>query len=419
MNKKDLIKIKLPDKPGVYMFKDYKGRPLYIGRATFLNDRVKSYFSDDIIVSRGPRILDMLTKAKKITFEITDSVLEAIILETSLIKKYQPYYNVAERDDKSAQYVIITDEPWPRVFLARSRDYDLAVKENTLPYKVKRNFGPYPNGLMIKDALKVIRKLFPFKDKKSFDSRHDNFYRSIGRSPKDTDENSRQRYRRMIDNFILFFEGKKKKIQKILERDMHNFAKDRLFEQAQYIKKLLFALDHINDMALLKHSSQLTSDSLNSTSTNRRVRFEAYDIAHLSGTNVVGAMVVSENGQLNFSEYRKFKISIQVNNDLASLSEILSRRLNHTEWAYPDIIIVDGNENHQKLAENILKSRRISIPVVAVTKDNHHKAVNLLGHPEIIKKYQKEIIALNVEAHRFTINFHRKNRNRSVYNSIH
>jgi excinuclease ABC subunit C len=126
--------------------------------------------------------------------------------------------------------------------------------------------------------------------------------------------------------------------------------------------------------------------------------------------NVVGAMTVSVNGELTPAHYRKFKISKQVNNDMAGLVEILSRRLNHSEWTYPDLILVDGNETHRTHAESVLKARRISIPVIAVTKDERHKAARLIGNPEIIEKYQKQIVALNAEAHRFAIAFHRLRR---------
>ena len=173
MTSQQLAKLKLPDVPGVYTFVDTKGRPLYIGRATSLKDRTRSYFAADLIDTRGPRIVDMITRAKTVKWQETDSVLEAIILESNLIKRYQPHYNVDERDDKSSQYVIVTDEPWPRVFLARARDFDAEQKEGKLGYKVKERFGPYPHGGLIKEALKILRKMFPFKDKKSFDARHE------------------------------------------------------------------------------------------------------------------------------------------------------------------------------------------------------------------------------------------------------
>lgn len=425
MIRQQLTKLKLPDEPGVYTFMDPRGRPLYIGRATSLKDRVKSYFSTDIIDTRGPRIVDMVTRAKTVKWQETDSVLEAIILESNLIKRYQPHYNVDERDDKSSQYVVITDELWPRVFLARARDFDAAAKEGKLGYKVKKLFGPYPHGGLIKEALKILRKLFPFKDRKSFDARHDAFYRALGRSPQEDDTNARRRYLRTIENLILFFEGKKDLIRRRMERDMNTYARAMKFEEADQCKRILYALDHINDMALIKRQNQEFQTSnhggeggidsqakLRSGHGNfsRGYRMEAYDVAHLSGTNVVGAFTVSVNGELAPSDYRKFKISRQANDDIRGLTEILERRLNHPEWAYPDLIIVDGNETHLSHAEGVLKARRITIPIVAVTKDDRHRAARLIGDPNIIKKYQKEIIALNGEAHRFVIAYHRRKR---------
>lgn len=143
---------------------------------------------------------------------------------------------------------------------------------------------------------------------------------------------------------------------------------------------------------------------------DRTIRIEAYDIAHLSGTNVVGAFTVSLNGELTPSQYRKFKISRQTNDDIAGLVEILGRRLNHSEWVYPDLIVVDGNETHRTHAEAVLRARRISIPIVAVTKDTRHKAARLIGDPDIIKTYEKNIVVLNAEAHRFAIKYHRLRR---------
>ncbi|MDD5165362.1 MAG: GIY-YIG nuclease family protein [Candidatus Pacebacteria bacterium] len=412
-------KLDIPELPGVYVFRDYQKRPLYIGRATSLKDRTKSYFSNDLIETRGPRIVDMVTKAKTLTWETTDSVLEAIILESALIKKYQPHYNVDERDDKSSYYVVITKEEWPRVFLARARDFDAQRTKGELLYKVKAVFGPYVHSGLIKEALKILRKMFPFKDNKSHDPRHDAFYQAIGRSPRSVSQNDQvtitndqRRYQRTIANLILFFEGKKKLLQAKLTREMNTHAKKLEFEEAQKAKRLIYALDHVNDMALIKQD-QNTMKPAGGGQESRPFRMEAYDIAHLSGTNVVGAFTVSVNGEFVPAEYRKFKISRQVNNDVAGLIEILSRRLNHTEWTYPDLIIVDGGEAQLNAAQGVLKARRISIPVVGVTKDEYHKASELIGNGELAEKYKTEIIRLNAEVHRFAIAFHKQKRKAS------
>ncbi|MEA2715455.1 MAG: excinuclease subunit [Candidatus Parcubacteria bacterium] len=408
MKSQRLARLKLPDAPGVYTFRDYRKRPLYIGRATSLKDRVRSYFSADLIETRGVRIVDMVAKAASLAWQETDSVLEAILLESLLIKKYQPFYNVDERDDRSSQYIVITDEAWPRVFLARARDFDQAIRERTLLYKVKRYFGPFLESGLINAALKILRRLFPFRDKKALDPRHEEFYRVLGQSPETDGSEAQKKYRRTIRYLTLFFEGKSQRVRTLLEREMKRNARALKFEQASENRKLIHALRHINDIALIKQNG-------NGTPLGARGdhRIEAYDIAHLSGTNTAGSMAVSINGQLVPSEYRKFKIKRDANNDLAGLVEILSRRFNHTEWPYPDLVVVDGNEMQIRAAGSVLKARRIDIPVVAVTKDQSHRAASLIGPPEVIEAYKKDIIAVNSEAHRFAIKYHRLRRSRA------
>ena len=396
MKSQDLKKLKLPDTPGVYIFRDYQRRPLYIGRATSLRDRTKSYFSIDLIDTRGPRIVDMVTKAKSVTWQETDSVLEAILLESALIKKYQPYYNVDERDDKSALMIAITDEEWPRVVLVRERD--------KVPFKIMKKFGPFVQAGLIKESLKILRKMFPFRDEKSNDIRHDNFYRTIGRSPDNVDS---ENYQKTIRNLIMFFDGRKKQLRAKLNREMKAYAKVMAFEKADEVKKLLYAIDHIRDISLIKKQE-------NGKVRLEIGRMEAYDIAHISGTNVVGAFVVSVNGEFEKSQYRKFILSTQENNDVKNLKEILNRRLNHTEWAYPDLIIVDGGEAQVNAAKEVLSARRVNLPVVGVVKNDRHKAKVVIGDVYDFKDYLKDIVNLNKEAHRFVVSFHRKKRGKMV-----
>jgi len=394
---------KIPDLPGVYTFRDYKKRPLYIGRATSLKDRTKSYFSNDLIKTRGPRIVDMVTKSKSLTWQETNSVLEAILLESLLIKRYQPQYNVDERDDKSSYYVVITAEDWPRIFLERGRDLEKREVGENGEYKILKTFGPFAGSGLIKESLKILRRIFPFRDKKSKDPRHELFYREIGRSPEIADNDSQNEYKKTVNFLVKLFEGKGDKLREEIKREMNHCAQNKEFEEAGRLKRSLYALNHINDMALIKRKESLHSDPL-----QKEFRIEAFDIAHISGSNVVGAMVVSINGVLDKSQYRKFKLSKDKNDDLAGLREIISRRLNHSEWPYPDLIVVDGNEMQKKLVENILSVRRINIPVIAVTKDEKHKTRELVGNQDLIKKYQNQIIAINAEAHRFAIGYHRK-----------
>ena len=411
MKQENFKKLKLPDKPGVYFFR--KGtQTLYIGKATSLRDRVKSYFGKDLIETRGPIILDMVFKADKIDFQITDSVLEALILEANLIKKYQPKYNTKEKSDKSFNYVCITKDELPKVILVRGKNLE--------PKKYKKVFGPYPNGAQLREAMKIIRRIFPFLDDKS--KNYLEFYKQINLVP---DLGDRKLYMQNIRNIILFFEGKKKKVLKNLEKEMKEYAKNKEFEKAGEIKRQIFALKHINDVALIKSSASSNFSSAHPSRgtewdpTDKKfersyARIEAYDIAHMGGKNMVGVMTVLEDGEVVKSEYKKFKIRTQTNaNDTGALKEVLERRLAHTEWVYPNLIVVDGGLAQINVAKKILAKLKINIPIASVLKDEKHRPKAIMGDKVIAHKYEKEILLANAESHRFAIAYHKNMRNRN------
>ena len=134
----------------------------------------------------------------------------------------------------------------------------------------------------------------------------------------------------------------------------------------------------------------------------------------MGGKNMVGVMTVVINGEVEKSEYKKFKIQTQIDaNDTGALKEILERRFAHNEWTYPDFIVVDGGGAQINVALNIFKKLNLNIPVVSVLKDDRHKMKEILGDKEIVKKYKNEIMLANSEAHRFAINYHKQMRNRN------
>jgi excinuclease ABC subunit C len=297
----------LPDKPGVYIFKS-GNKVMYVGRATSLRDRVRSYFGDDLIDTRGPIIVDMVTLAKKIEYIETDSVLEAIILEANLIKKFRPFYNTKEKDDKSFYYVVITEESFPKVLLEREKDLPSILN-------IREKFGPFPNGPAIREGLKIIRRVFPFHDDSSVKKDQFTFYRQLGLAPDSSDELAMRAYNKNIENIILFFKAKKKELIRNLEKQMSSFAKEMRFEEAGKVKQKLFALKHLNDVSLIK------KDDLVKKAAGFRV--EAYDVSHISGQNMVGVMTVVVDGEVDKNEYRKFRIrGYDKSNDVGALAEI-------------------------------------------------------------------------------------------------
>ncbi len=411
MKSQDIKKYNLPENPGVYFFIE-KGEIIYIGKATSLKDRVKSYFSPDLINTRGPLILDMVFKADNLKIETTPSVLEALILEANLIKKYQPKYNTKEKSDKSFNYVYITRDY--RLGTIRGKEL---IKNNFL-----RVFGPFPSGNSLKEALKIIRKFFPYIEDRKGAKGKEEFYKQLALNPETSEENKKN-----IKNIILFFEGKKKKIISLFKKEMNQYAKEKSFEKAGEIKRKIFALDHINDIALIKEDlnnpgnhtfSQVLGSQAQPDHSKKYnyldYRIEAYDIAHMGGKNMVGVMTVVENGEVNKKEYKKFKIKTKDNaDDTGALKEVLERRFNHPEWVIPNLIVVDGGKAQINAGLKVLKKFNLDIPLVSVLKDERHKPKDILGDKVYARKYEREILLVNSEAHRFAITYHKQMRNKN------
>ncbi|MFT7507580.1 MAG: excinuclease UvrABC nuclease subunit, partial [Acidimicrobiales bacterium] len=401
---------KLPETPGVYFFLGSKKEILYIGKATSLKNRVQSYFAKDIAQKRSKLISQMVEEAKTVEYTVSDSVLEALILEANLIRTHKPKYNTISKDDKSYNHLIITNEEFPRVLVIRSKDLTEKYSEEDILY----HFGPFTSGTLFKDALKIIRKLFQYYDAKipvgsertKMARGHIDFNRQIGLYPSDENKDE---YLRTIRHIRLFFEGKKQEILLDMEKEMMIFAKTEAFEEAHKVKKKIYALQHIQDIALIKDESRIHRDE-------NSVRIEAYDVAHLAGKDMVGVMTVVEGGVPAKSEYRKFKIqSVTGSNDPAALKEVIERRLEHQEWPYPQILVVDGSTAQKNAAEHVLKKAGVSIPVVAVVKDDHHRPVRLIAAKKLIAQYEHAILLANAESHRFAINYHRAKRDKRMF----
>lgn len=409
MTKEKLQSTQLPDTPGVYFFLGSKKEILYIGKATSLKNRVKSYFSRDIADKRSKLIEQMVAEAKTVEVTQTESVLEALILESNLIRTHKPKYNTISKDDKSYNHLVITNDEFPRVLVVRGKDLVTIYKEGDIKY----HFGPFTSGTLFKEALKIVRKLFKFYDtvqpigsqKSKMEKGKVDFNRQIGLYPETADK---EVYLKTIRHIKLFFEGKKQKIIDELSKEMQQLAKQELFEEADVLKRKIFALQHIQDVALLKNDIRSFRDE-------NHIRIEAYDVAHMSGKNMVGVMVVVEAGEVQKHEYRKFTITtVTHSNDTAALKEILERRLKHREWPLPELIVVDGSTAQKNAAEFMLKKEGLLIPVVAVVKDEHHKPVRLLASKKLLEMHENAILLANAESHRFAISFHREKRRKSA-----
>lgn len=413
MEREDLSKFNLPDEPGVYLFREAAGKLLYIGKATSLKDRVRSYFAKDLSNTRGEGIVAMVQEAKRVDYQTTDSVLEALILEANLIKRYQPPYNVLEKSNKSFNYLILTKENFPRVLIVRGRELFQNWKESEIKYQ----FGPFPHGASLQEALKLVREIFPFRDNKCTPCPEQKlkpgqacrpcFNRQIGRCPGVcTGECGKKEYAKTIRNIKDLFSAQFHGLKRRLEREMKEAAGTERFEEAEILRRQVSALSHIRDVSLIKDEYRAAPGG--------PVRIEAYDVAHTAGNETVGVMTVVAGGEAQKSEYRKFKIRTVTNDDPGALAETLERRLNHVEWALPRVIAVDGATAQMRRASKILKTAGVEIPVVGVVKDEFHRPVRLIGDTKAISAHEKDILLANAEAHRFAITWHRQRQRRGL-----
>ncbi len=421
MQKSDLKKFNLPDEPGVYLFK--KGRNiLYIGKATSLRDRVGSYFASDLVSARGERVVGMVEISDKLSWQITGSVLEALLLEAELIKRHQPPYNVDEKDNKSWNYVVITKEDFPRVLVVRGRElYQKWDQKN-----IKYTFGPFPHGTQLQEAMKIVRKIFPFRDSKCVPCEQQGnkqgvallarrhlatckpcFNRQIGLCPGVcTGEISKEEYAHTVRNIKDLFSANFHGLKRRLAREMHAAAKNEHFEEATKLRRQISALEHIRDVSLIKSENKISSGG--------GVRIEAYDVAHTAGVETVAVMTVVLNGEKLPAAYRKFKIHSATNNDTAALREALERRLDHPEWPLPRVFVIDGGKGQVSAAQKVLNKLGIGVPVVGVVKNEFHKPERLIGDKHAISVYERDILLANNEAHRFAIGWHRTRRRRGM-----
>lgn len=434
----------LPDNPGVYFYFGADGTLLYVGKATSLRRRVATYFSERGD-GRGARIAELVSKIARIDYAETPTVIEALVLEANQIKAHKPPYNVLGRDDKSFNYLVLTNEDFPRPLLMRGLDlerlgvnpFDKALSPATKK-KFLAVFGPYTSGLSLKRALALIRPSIPWSQCAPPPAKGESrggtrpcFDRQLGKCPGVcVGEISRTEYRKTVRNLILFFEGKKTAIVRQLKRDMTSAAATLDFERAAKLRGQVFALEHIRDVSLIMREDVdlpfAPPQEAGYLDLNGRI--EAYDISNISGTSAVGSMVVFEEGKPAKALYRKFRIkTVKGANDFAMMEEVLRRRLSRAAagskgWDLPALMVIDGGEGQVGRVLKVMAELGVRVPVVGIAKGFDRKQDRLVYDRADTELHRavtrgKEILQrARDEAHRFAVSYHRTLRSkRSLY----
>ena len=392
----------LPDKPGVYFFKDNHGEIIYVGKAGSLKRRVKSYFA-----RAGDRKTEALVaEADDLETRETPSVLEALILEAEFIKKLKPKYNVKDKDDKSFIYVGITKEDYPKPILIRGHELDAKR------FALSAVFGPFTSASTLREALKILRGIFPWSECRPNQGRPCFYYGIKKCLGVCIGKISKKDYQKNISGLKLFFSGKKTQIIKNLEREMKEASKSHEFERAADNRNRIYALNHIHDISLIKKDDYADYKNYNIQKYNVMGRIEGYDISNISQKLAVGSMIVFEEGSPKKSEYKKFRIKQTEAGDVPMLHEILARRFKNN-WPRPDIILIDGGEAQVNVAEKVLKANKLNIPVIGIAKGISRKNDRFVFDyknqelKRIIKTFENLFKQTRDEAHRFAIGYHR------------
>jgi excinuclease ABC subunit C len=416
---------KLPQEPGIYIFKN-NGKPVYIGKAVNLKNRLKSYLTVDLL----PKTKKMIGEAQEVGFIKVTSELEALLLEASLVKKYQPKYNILLKDDKNPLYIRVTKEEYSRVLTARK----LSEKEANLAF-----FGPFPNARIVKSVLKMIRKSFPYSDHKI--GKKACFLHSLNlcnpcpseiENEKDPQIKSalRKTYLKNIKLIILLLNRKNKVLEKSLLREIAFYSKDFNYEKAQEYKikldNLKYVLSTKNDIGQFIQNPNLSEDlSQKGLGELKKVlnlffpiktlsRIECFDVAHLSGASPTASMVTFIAGFPEKSLYRKFKIrQNESNSDVASLMEIAQRRIkNFNTWGKPDLIVVDGGKPQASVFYRHFAKEKINVIGLAKREETiviPYEEGETVHFKEIRLKDSQALYLLKRlrdEAHRFAQKYH-------------
>lgn len=450
MNKALQEKLKeLPREPGVYFHKSADGEIIYVGKAAVLKNRVRQYFQQSR--NRDVKTEALVAEIHDTDWMVVDSELEALFLEAEMVRRYMPRYNILLRDDKSMSYIRIDyDSDYPTVSTTRRPLDDGA-----------RYFGPYFSTYGVREALKLLRRIFPFATRRTTGQKRASLHYHLGLDPGlESGKTSLAEYRANLRRLMSVIQGKKKTIEREIERDMKRAAKAQQYEQATRLRNQLFSLRSLGKQVIFSdkefldiskdHALGELVDLLGLATFPRRI--EGYDISHMSGTNVVASMVVFTNGVSDKGQYRKFKTSRDHNDDFFNMNETLGRRLsdrNIKAWGCPDLVLIDGGKGQLDAAlqarhargqdripfiglakreeQIVIKKRQSGVTLNRdvlqrlggyATESDDFILVNLPHSTNLIKLLQR----IRDESHRFAVSYHsslkRKAQTLSVLDAI-
>ena len=357
----------LPNAPGVYFNKDAQGKIIYVGKAAVLKNRVRQYFQKS--GNRDPKTELLVSEIADTDWQVVESEFEALFLESELIRRYMPKYNILLRDDKSQSYVRIDfKNTYPSVTITRRPLDDGATY-----------YGPYLSAIALRRALKYLRKIFPYSTHTVLPKRACLLVHLHLCPGPETGTLDPKFYTQSLKKLGRVLNGQRAALISEIEKSMSRASAEKDFEKAAQFrdqvrslkeldKRILFSDKEFMDLSK-DHALTELSELLQLPKAPRRI--EGYDISHMSGTDVVASMVVFTNGVADKSQYRKFKSRIPGNDDFEHMREVMRRRFseaNIKKWGKPDFLLIDGGKGQLRAALSVLEEKDIRIPAVGIAK---------------------------------------------------
>ena len=418
---------KFPAAPGLYFMKGAKDKVLYIGKAKNLRSRVAGYFqpSGDLLVSRGPKIAEMLAKVKTVDFLETPNEVDAVLTEARLIKDIRPPYNTDLVDDKTFPYLEITSaEDFPGVYITRK----------PRP-KGARLFGPFAGAKDLRATLVVLQKIFRFRtcnlDIRRNDPKRKFFRPCLLYSIKQCTapcgaKIDKPEYKKIIADLVKFLKSKRSVILRQLKKQMAETAETLEYEKAAMFRdriRLIERLDrrgspdeNVQPEVFAADPAEALEQLQNLLQRPEPIRIiEGIDVAHISGAESVGSLVKFIDGRPFKSGYRRFKIkTVKAVDDYAMIAEVVRRRYKYAlrgEELWPDIILIDGGRGQLNAAESAFEDRRIihDTRILALAKREEELFLPGKTRPLKLPKTSPALKLMQYvrdEAHRFAQHYH-------------
>jgi excinuclease ABC subunit C len=420
----------LPTQCGLYLMKDSAGRVIYIGKAKNLRSRASSYFLKGAEAER--RTADWVGEIADIDFIVCESEVDAVLMESRLIKDIQPKYNRELKDDKTFPYLMITThEDYPRVEVTRQP-----------PDRGVRLYGPFANAGSLRGALQVLQRIFKFRTCSLDIEENDERWRwfrpcllaSINQCTAPCNLRiSKEEYRRGIKRLEMFLEGKKQALLEEMRQEMAAAAGERRYEAAARLRDEVHLLETLDRRGQIDKHAQpevFYIDPKKGLEGLRRVlklsqaprTIEAVDIAHLAGNETVASLVQFLDGLPFKPGYRRYRIRLaDRSDDYASIREVVARRyqrLSEEQGPFPDILLIDGGRGQLAAARQALEQIGATTPTL-LSLAKKEELVYCLDREQPLRlrrrSYSLRLLQYaRDEAHRFARHYHHILRRKST-----